>query len=127
MTQQPIRSQENPYPLLDLATALALSACNKAKALRGNMVLIIVERHLLIQQRLARLADGGLYPIDEEERSDYRYTVQIIKQIDSDNPMYGGLFYQALDEDQLHTLLSGENVFIPSHLKYWEPVQPIAW
>lgn len=111
MSLQPTIDQENPYPLLDLTTALALSACNKAKAMRGDMTLLIVERHLLVQQRLARLADGGLYPTDEEERSDYRYTVHIIKQIDSDDPFYAGLFYKALDDDRLEELLSSDDVY----------------
>ncbi len=125
MSQQTTMNQENPYPLLDLATALALSACNKAKALRGDMTLVIVDRHLLVEQRLARLSDGGLYPTDEKERSDYRYTVHIIGNIDSDDPGYGGHFYKALDDDRLERLLTEQ--VLPSHLKYWEPVQPIVW
>ncbi len=125
MSQQPTTNQENPYPLLDLATALALSACNKAKGLRGNMTLLIVERHLLVEQKLDHLADGRLYPIDEDERSDYRYTVHIIERVDSDDPAYGGHFYKALDDDRLTSLLTEQ--VLPSHLKYWEPVLPIAW
>ena len=127
MSQQPATGQESPYPLLDLATSLALSACNKAKALRGDMTLLIVERHLLVEQKLAPLSDGRFYPTDEGERSDYRYTVHIVEQIDSDDPTYRGLFYKALDDDHLDKLLSSEEVLLPSHLKYWEPVQPITW
>jgi len=125
MSQQSITAQENPYPLLNLATALALSACNKAKALRGDMTLLIVERHLLIEQKLVSLSGGQLYPTDEDERSDYRYTLHIIKGVDGADPAYGGHFYKALDDDELDRLLNEQQ--LPSHLKYWEPVLPIAW
>lgn len=125
MAPQPTTDQENPYPLLDLATALALSACNKAKALRGDMTLLIVERHLLVEQKLAPLSEGRFYPTDEDERSDYRYSIHIIERIDSNDPTYRGLFYKALDDDRLERLLSEQQ--LPSHVKYWEPVLPIAW
>lgn len=125
MSLQPTTDQENPYPLLDLATALALSACNKAKALRGDMTLLIVERHLLVEQKLEPLSGGRFYPIDDDERSDYRYSVHIVQGVDSADPAYGGHFYKALDDDRLEKLLNEQ--LLPSHVKYWEPVLPIAW